>query len=146
MTSLSPALWARHFYLYSIFLFSSVQRTPAWIHFTSCLRIPSDCTPAVLNWLLVIQVGLPKPRWREDSERRGDFILFYFISFLTTPWHMECPCHASDLSHSYDLSHSCGKTGSLTHCAGQGSNLHLSTPKMSLILLYHSVSSEVGWF
>ena len=37
-------------------------------------------------------------------------------------WHMELSGQGSDWSHSLNLSHRCGNTGSLTHCAGQGSN------------------------
>ena len=41
--------------------------------------------------------------------------LFFFFSFLATPWHMEFPGQGSDLSHSCDLCHSCSNAGSLTH-------------------------------
>ena len=53
---------------------------------------------------------------------------FFFFSFLAAQWHMEFPGQGSDLSHSCGLSCSCGNAGSLTHCAGQGWNLHPNAP------------------
>ena len=47
-------------------------------------------------------------------------LLFFFFSFLATPWHVECPGQGSYSSRSCYLSRSCSNAGSLTHCGGPG--------------------------
>ena len=66
---------------------------------------------------------------------------YFFFSFLATPRHMEFPGQGSDPSHSCYLNCSFSNAGSLTHCAGLGSNPHCSTPKMPPIPLWHSRNS-----
>ena len=65
---------------------------------------------------------------------------------MAAPWHMEFPGQGSDLGCSCDLHCSCGKTGSLTHCAGRGSNLPPRTPETPLIPLHHSGNSQPHLF
>ena len=48
----------------------------------------------------------------------------------------------TNISHSCDILWSCGKAGSLTHCAGLGLNLHPSAPEMLPILLCHRRNSN----
>lgn len=61
----------------------------------------------------------------------------FFFPFLVAPWLMEFPDQGLDPSRSCDLSCSCGYMGILTHCAGRGSKLPPSIPKMLLISLCH---------
>ena len=68
-------------------------------------------------------------------------LCFSFFFFLAAPQHMEFSDQGSGWSCSCDLSHSCSSAGSLTHCAGLGSNLCPSAPEMLLILLRHSGNS-----
>ena len=59
---------------------------------------------------------------------------------------MEFLGQGSDLSHSLDLSCGCGNSGSLTHCAGPGSNLCSSVSKTPLILHHNRNSQPLGSF
>ena len=74
---------------------------------------------------------------------REIYLFTYFSFFLAAPWHMEFLGQGSDLSCSCDLDHSCSNARSLTHCAGQGSNLHPSAPETPLIPVHHSGNSFV---
>ena len=47
-------------------------------------------------------------------------LLCIFFLFSLPQWHMEFPSQGSDPSCYCSLYFSCGKTGSLTHCAGLG--------------------------
>ena len=72
-----------------------------------------------------------------------EFKPFFFFFFVWMPhWHMKIPGQGSDLSCSWDVSCSYGNVRSLTHCAGPGWNLHLSTFKTPPILLSHSSNSK----
>ena len=47
-------------------------------------------------------------------------LIFFFFSFLATPWHTEFSGQGSDLGCSCALCSNCGNTGSLTHCTRLG--------------------------
>ena len=48
------------------------------------------------------------------------FNLFIFLLFMASPQHLELPGQGSDPSRSWNLHHRGGNAGSLTHCAGLG--------------------------
>ena len=74
--------------------------------------------------------------WRGHFLFSCHIIFLSLLLFLAAPRHMEFLGHGSDLSHNCSLC--CGNTGSLTHCARPGSNLHPGSAETLPILLCHS--------
>ena len=76
--------------------------------------------------------------WILDPYQVCDLQIFLPNFFLAAPQLMEFLGKGSYLSNNCDLYCSCGNVGSLTHCAGPGTE---PASQMLLILLHHSGNS-----
>ena len=111
-------------------------------------RLACDCPcsdlPTFVVFPLFPTLSRTQHSFRCHCDAKTSFGSYFIFSFLAILQHMELWGQGSELSHSCDLRHS--NTGSLTHCAGPGTEPAPSAPETPPIPLRHSGNSFGGYF